>query len=604
LGTWELSGYFKAPAAGTYTFTATADDYYFIEIDNVYPTINTPVVITLTQDQVVSYRVLFANTQPDLGSLVLEWKNDTSQTSFTSDFSGLVSTGVNKAVNIEVNRNTWKFGEYGTTAFPDNTLHTKNNLTLRTSGQPDAVITITYSSGSWDSVPTTFVATTGGSGSGLYVDVTVDVSGYATGVSIAVPGNGYTNGEIITATSGAASVVFTISTLPASDWIFGTDGVLTLPYPGSKIIGGPDGVHSIDMSWDLSILAGRTIKINPGASGVVSPTYWSFSSDASGGGIGLPAGSVIDDRVSGVLIGGAGQPEVNRFYTKVSDTLYQTVDEGVTYQLVNEGGTWALSVLGQDNPRYTSTNLLTWNTFVGASPAPTGELSTRATELSVGNNNTWRFSEDGSLTLPGAVVNSTVAKDGPTLPTTTGVLSSLNHNFTFSGLTDGTYGPFTLGVVTFRILVSGGTISSFVNASATGNVTVNDVLGTIDSGDLGGAPGLHTITITVQDVVQATPVALDLTKTINKLADGAYSLADGVEGQIMYLVGQTGAISTEVGVTVANYRVNGSENTGGLLLPFRVYDYSDESYYDSFSNICTLIFTDGAWQQSGGAWDQ
>jgi hypothetical protein len=149
-------------------------------------------------------------------------------------------------------------------------------------------------------------------------------------------------------------------------------------------------------------------------------------------------------------------------------------------------------------------------------------------------------------------------------------------------------------VVTFRILVGGGTISSFVNVSATGNVTVNDVLGTIDSGDLGGAPGLHTITITVQDVVQAAAVAIDLTKTINKLADGFYSLADGVEGQIMYLVKQTGNNGETTIVYVANSRANGTTFTDLGHRPFRFGAINVD--------IDMLIFTDGAWQASPGDW--
>lgn len=39
---------------------------------------------------------------------------------------------------------------------------------------------------------------------------------------------------------------------------------------------------------------------------------------------------------------------------------------------------------------------------------------------------------------------------------------------------------------------------------------------------------------------------------------------------------------------------------GGLLLPFRIYNGVD--VMDS-TGICTLIFTDGAWQQMGGSWD-
>ena len=215
--------------------------------------------------------------------------------------------------------------------------------------------------------------------------------------------------------------------------------------------------------------------------------------------------------------------------------------------------------------------------------------------------NTWTFANDGTLTLPGAVVKSTVAKTGVILPTTVGIPTALSGPMTGLSLADGTYGPVTIGGVTFSVTVASGGISSFFDISSTTAYSVNGTIGQLTSEALGDAPG-YTTNVSVDSVVQETPTAIDLTKTVNKLADGSYTLANGVEGQIMYLVGQTGAISTEVGVTVANYRVNGSENTGGLLLPFRVYDYSDESYYDSFGNICTLIFTDGAWQQTGGAW--
>jgi hypothetical protein len=102
---------------------------------------------------------------------------------------------------------------------------------------------------------------------------------------------------------------------------------------------------------------------------------------------------------------------------------------------------------------------------------------------------------------------------------------------------------------------------------------------------------------TLTNVIAAT--AIDLTKTINKLSEGVYTLADGVEGQIMYLVAQNGVVEANVSVLVAN-----SRNIGvGTLLPFRIYENSGEGYYSNIGGICTLIFTDGAWQQSGGAWD-
>jgi len=190
-----------------------------------------------------------------------------------------------------------------------------------------------------------------------------------------------------------------------------------------------------------------------------------------------------------------------------------------------------------------------------------------------------------------------VAKTGVVLPTTTGVVDTLAHDSVLTGLTDATYGPFTRDVVTFSVVVTSGVINSFSNITVSGDLPVNAVIGTLDSGDISGTSGT-TITLTVATVVQATPTAIDLTKSINKLTDGVYTLANGVEGQIMYLVAQNGVVPTDVSVLVAN-----SRNIGvGTLLPFSVYDNSDDSYYGNIGGFCTLIFTDGAWQQSGGAW--
>jgi hypothetical protein len=211
----------------------------------------------------------------------------------------------------------------------------------------------------------------------------------------------------------------------------------------------------------------------------------------------------------------------------------------------------------------------------------------------------------GQITFPDDTVQTTaypgittVAKTGVVLPTTTGVVTTLAHDSVLTGLTDATYGPFTLGVVTFSVVVFGGVINSISSLSSSGDVTVDDAIGQMPDTFVGG-PGGTTITWTIGSVVQETPIAIDLTKTVNKLSDGLYTLADGVEGQIMYLVAQNGVVPTDVSVLVAN-----SRNIGvGTLLPFSVYDNSDDSYYGSIGGICTLIFTDGAWQQSGGAWE-
>lgn len=212
----------------------------------------------------------------------------------------------------------------------------------------------------------------------------------------------------------------------------------------------------------------------------------------------------------------------------------------------------------------------------------------------------WTFDNTGTLTFPDNTVqttaytgNTTVAKDGPTLPTTTGVVDTLSHDSVLTGLTNSIYGPFTRGVVTFSVTVSGGVINSFSNITVSGTATVNDVLGTIDSGDIGGTAGT-TITITVNSVVQATPVAIDLTKTVNKLADGSYTLANGVEGQILYLVRQNVTISENVFVDVEN---------GDGDNPLRPFMTNGGFANIDNTGICTLIFTDGTWKQTGGLWD-
>lgn len=108
---------------------------------------------------------------------------------------------------------------------------------------------------------------------------------------------------------------------------------------------------------------------------------------------------------------------------------------------------------------------------------------------------------------------------------------------------------------------------------------------------LGGGPDL------VLTVGTITPnrTALDLAKSVNKLTDGSYLLADGVEGQIMHLVRQDNATSDQVNLMVAHGRVNGLVYPDILYTPFT---------FNSLPNdLITLIFTDNAWQSNNGAWD-
>jgi hypothetical protein len=135
--------------------------------------------------------------------------------------------------NIVINSNNgvgnsaqWTFGTAGT-------ILNSGNLTLQTpNGVPGAVTAITGSSGFWESNPRNNLATAGGTGTGLTVNVTED-GGYATAITIATPGTGYSNGDSISVVSGSSDASFTISVL-ANGWTFNTAGTLTLP-GGSQI---------------------------------------------------------------------------------------------------------------------------------------------------------------------------------------------------------------------------------------------------------------------------------------------------------------------------------------------------------------------------------
>ena len=217
---------------------------------------------------------------------------------------------------------------------------------------------------------------------------------------------------------------------------------------------------------------------------------------------------------------------------------------------------------------------------------------------SEGNSRDLRLDNDGTTTLPGAVVNSTVAKDGPVSTdvgkgeaATVTVSPSNNTNLnvgTVNGVAFGT--GFTLDIT----VAANGDISAVVTASNP-NLSVGDSGTLLGGGSLGGTVGVDDVVFTVATLTNIiTATAIDLTKTINKLADGAYTLANGVEGQIMYLVRQTGSAKDAISVNVANARIDGILNTTIAYYPFE--NISD-------LNMSTLIFTDGAWQASNGGWD-
>jgi hypothetical protein len=93
---------------------------------------------------------------------------------------------------------------------------------------PTNVAVINSTTGSWEANPMSDLATTGGSGSGLTVNVT-ETDGYASTIAIATAGTGYTNGDLITVTSGTSNATFTIVIGGRITWQFDTTGSTTFP---------------------------------------------------------------------------------------------------------------------------------------------------------------------------------------------------------------------------------------------------------------------------------------------------------------------------------------------------------------------------------------
>jgi hypothetical protein len=262
-------------------------------------------------------------------------------------------------------------------------------------------------------------------------------------------------------------------------WEFGTNGDITLP-------GGIEfdrNNTSIRIGQGFHIASGEGVSIESidqtDPDNLIYKT-WYFNLD---GDLTLPEGGDILDSNGASVLGGSS------IASGVSIT-----DDNLLIQLTDSNGDGLdirSIVLNSSDLEVASTELSS-NGFV---------INTNVT----GTRQQWTFDNSGTLTLPGAVVNSTVAKTG-------------------------------------------------------------------------GGVGTET--------------ALDLTKTVNKLTDGLYTLADGTEGQIMYLVRQTGSVGANIGVEVAHARVDGST-------------YGDVAHYPfgGDNNLTTLIFTDGHWQSTSGAWD-
>ena len=84
--------------------------------------------------------------------------------------------------------------------------------------------------------------------------------------------------------------------------------------------------------------------------------------------------------------------------------------------------------------------------------------------------------------------------------------------------------------------------------------------------------------------------AIDITKQMASLAPGAYTLANGVEGQVLFLTVNSGnRQNVQVTFNKIRYNANDAIQTAQMITPFW------GSASSSRPTVVTCIFTNGAW---------
>jgi hypothetical protein len=140
------------------------------------------------------------------------------------------------------------------TLYNSDTYGTAEIITVNAPGIPDGGnINTATSTGNWDANPLLALSTTGGSGTGLTVNVNEPGSGYADFVTVVNPGSGYLDGETITVTSGEASATFVIDVQEYNhQWTFNETGITTLP---GGIQGNVKSNTYVDTTIELDVTA-------------------------------------------------------------------------------------------------------------------------------------------------------------------------------------------------------------------------------------------------------------------------------------------------------------------------------------------------------------
>lgn len=143
----------------------------------------------------------------------------------------------------------------------------------------------------------------------------------------------------------------------------------------------------------------------------------------------------------------------------------------------------------------------------------------------------------------------------------------------------------------------------YIDTITSTGTTSTWVFGVSGTTTLPGAVVLSTEYPVGETLPGTTGVALDLTKQVQVLNYALYSLADGVEGQIMYFVPATGGGNSVVIIANARIMVDNVATVGSQVWTFPSYVSLAVFEPPKQWTIATAIFTDGAWNLLGGSQD-
>ena len=382
-----------------------------------------------------------------------------------------------------------------------------------------------------------------------------------------------------------------------SYWVLSPDGTLTLPIGGT--VSGNDDVNITVNNQDSSNYT------------------WNFGNTGT---TTFPVGVSIDNQNGDpfVIIRG---------------------DEGKAVSLLAQGNTsGGASILWQTDNEFSantgaaSVGVSNFNLGNGTSQVQAAIRVTSYDPAGTANRTkTWTFDEDGSLTIPGDIqsendVNITVNNQDSSNYTwnfgNTGGLT-LPSGTVSIGNPDGVGPEFIVAAADTQtgMLVSGSGLASIswvdtyptptsasqlaidsygvrLAASADVNNLNSWLFGTDASLTLPGVVKHSTIEKT-GGAGSETSTALDLTKSVQVLVsadadDDSWSLADGVEGQIMYFVPKGAGLNNHY-INIANVRYfsEGGYTVGPKSwIPFQI---DDNLRAEDWRSLAVAVFTDGAW---------